>query len=228
MDAIALEGYGAFISGLIVFCGSVWLLLAVVLGSRLAYFITASVTLGFILIMSLVWSFTQLGPLGELPSWNGTAAGTTAAEVEFSAASSYPDGEWRVPDPEVEEDVAQSTEAEGAATEYLATLIDDGEITAYDAPADASVSSGSTRLIEQNGDVYAATLFQPLDPNNDEAEALQVGDPDTVLVVTSFDPGNPYSLARQIMVGTLLLFVLHLFGLSRSERKAREITESVA
>ena len=228
MDTIALEGYGVFISGLIVFCGSIWLLQAVVLGPRLAYFITASVTLGFVLIMSVVWSFTQLGPTGQLPSWDPLAIGTDATEIDFSAASSYPEGEWHAPDPENDEEITHATEAEGAATESLTAAIDDGDITTFEKGPDPVATEESTRLLEQNDKTYGATLFQPGVEGDGEVEPAQPGDPDTVLVVVEFDPGNPYGLPRKIAAGTLLLFGLHLFGLSRAERKAKEVTEKFA
>lgn len=228
MDSIALEGYGVFISGLIVFCGSIWLLLAVVLGSRLAYFITASVTLGFVLIMSVVWSFTQLGPIGQLPSWDPLAIGTDAAEIDFSAASSYPEGEWHAPDPENVEEVTHATEAEGGATESLIAAIEAGDITTFKDGEDPVATPDSTRLLELNDKTYGATLFQPGVEGGGEVEPAQPGDPNTVLVVVEFDPGNTQGLPRKIAGGVLLLFGLHLFGLSRAERKAKKVTEKFA
>ncbi len=63
MDAIFVEGVAAVLAGIIVFCGSVFFLLSLVVGARLAYFITASVTLAFLSIMGVVWSVNPLGPL---------------------------------------------------------------------------------------------------------------------------------------------------------------------
>ena len=70
LDTTFLTGSAAFLSAIIVFCGSVFLLLAFVLGARLAYWVTASVTLSFVFIMGAVWSYgTPLGPVGQLPKW---------------------------------------------------------------------------------------------------------------------------------------------------------------
>ena len=145
MDAITLEGYGVFISALIVFCGSIWLLLSVVLGSRLAYFITASVTLAFVLIMGAVWSFTQLGPVGVAPSWTALGVGEDPTEIDFSGASSYPDGDWRPPGAENEEDVTHASESEGAASEALTAAIDDDEITTFAPEGDERKPSTPSR-----------------------------------------------------------------------------------
>ena len=227
MDAITLEGYGVFISALIVFCGSIWLLLSVVLGSRLAYFITASVTLAFVLIMGAVWSFTQLGPVGVAPSWTALGVGEDPTEIDFSGASSYPDGDWRPPGAENEEDVTHASESEGAASEALTAAIDDDEITTFapegdEEEVDPIATPDSTRLLEQNDKLYGATLFQAGVAEDAAApEPAQVGDPGTVLVVTEFDPGDPYGLPRKITLGVLVLFILHLVGLSRAESKAK-------
>ena len=39
--------------------------------------------------------------------------------------------------------------------------------------------------------------------------------------MTEFDPGDPYGLPRKITLGVLVLFILHLVGLSRAESKAK-------
>ncbi len=226
MDAITLEGYGVFISSLIVFCGSIWLLLAVVLGSRLAYFITASVTLAFVLIMGAVWSFTQLGPVGVAPSWSALGVGDPS-EIDFSGAGSYPDGDWRPPDSDDEEDVSHAAESEGAASEALTTAIEEDEITTFEPEGEEEAvepiaTSDSTLLLEVNDKLYGATLFQAgVGEDAAAPEPAQVGDPGTVLVVTEFDPGDPYGLPRKITLGVLILFILHLVGLSRAESKAK-------
>ncbi len=54
MDLTFVEGIAAAVSGIIIFCGSVWLLLTMIMGARLAYFVSASLFLGFILIKGVV------------------------------------------------------------------------------------------------------------------------------------------------------------------------------
>lgn len=228
MDSVFLTGIAVFVASVIVFCGSVWLLLAVVLGSRLAYFITASVTLAFTLLMGIVWSFTPLGPLGQLPSFEPEAIGTSPDEVEFAQASSYPEGEWIAPDPEDEEQLQKGTELEGAAGDYLEAAIQEGDVKNFESATDATVVSESSRLITVGGTEYGAVLMQPTPDEGDEAGEAKVGDPDTVLIVMKYDPGNPLGMARTITLGTLALLVVHLFGLSRAERHAKRLQEQYA
>ena len=72
MDLTFVEGVAAVVSGVIVFCGSVWLLLSMVMGPRLAYFISASLTLGFLLIMGVV-AWVVLASLAAVKASQGQA-----------------------------------------------------------------------------------------------------------------------------------------------------------
>jgi hypothetical protein len=233
VDSTFLTGAGVVISAVIVFCGSVWMVLTIVLGARLAYFVTASITLAFVVIMGLTWSFGSLpplGPVGDLPEFKAAGIGE-GGQVEFAAASSYPGDPWRVPDEEDDDDTAKASEAESTAPDLLEAAITKGQIDTYDSGDDAIVAPESVRLFTQDEDEYAAVLFQPAPEEGAEAPEPVEPDtstPDTVLVVMKYDPGNPFGLARLITVGTFLLFLLHLFGLSRAEEKARKLREQTA
>lgn len=243
MDSLFVEGLAATISAIIVFCGSVWLLLALVLGPRLSYFITASVTLGFLLLMGGVWSVGEpLGPVGELPSYAAVGVADTIDAIQFGPAAEYPEGAW-VEAGEDEALVKLKTGAEGAASDELEAAIEAGEVTAFTAATQATIDSDSTRLLEQGGTFYAAVRFEPIpvveeegDAPSDQDIAPEKGDtpaeddaaaqegPDEnaeAFVVLEQDPGNPSGEARMITVGFFALFVLHLLGLSWSEKRAR-------
>ena len=233
MDEIFVTGVGVTIAAVLVFCGSVWLLLTVVLGARLAYFVTASVTLAFILMMGVVWSFTNaaspLGPVGQLPSFSPEALGE-GGDVDFGAAGSFPDEPWRVPDEDDDAETTQKSEAETAATEAVGEAISAGDITSIEAPDDATAVSDGTRLLEQDGVIYAGVIVQSSETGSGDEQEPEI-DPESegnVLVVLQYDPGNPLGTARTITLGVLIVLGAHLFGLSRSERKAREPVETTA
>jgi hypothetical protein len=226
LDQTFWTGAAAVASALIVFCGGVWLVLGIVLGNKLAYFVTASITLAFVLIMAVVWSFAQpatpLGPVGQLPEFLTEAVGEPG-EVDFSAADSYPDEPWRAPDQEDDAETARAAEAETAALDAIEQAIQDQEITTFETVEDAAVVADSTRFLEQDGTEYSATLVGPLD------EEVDINDPEgAVLVISQYDPGNPLGLARTIGLGTFVALVAHLVLLSRSERKARQLAEQTA
>lgn len=212
MDLLFLEGIGATIAAIIVFCGSVYLLLAMVVGGRLAYFITASVTLAFMLIMGVVWSVNPLGPVGKLPEWDPTAIGPQGAQLDFGPAADYPDGGgWFAADPEDAAQAAQASELESGAADYLESAIADGEVDTFETATDAAVNTDLTRLLEQGEATFGAVTFEP----------IQGAQGTPTVAVMEYDPGNPLGPPRMITAGTFVLFVLHLFGLSRAERRAR-------
>ncbi len=72
---IFIEGVATVVAGVIVFCGSVFLILYLIVGARLAYFLTASITLAFLSLMAVVWWVNPLGPLEhQAPITLGTLA----------------------------------------------------------------------------------------------------------------------------------------------------------
>jgi hypothetical protein len=251
MDTIVIEGVAAVVSGIIVFCGSVWLLLTMVLGARLAYFVTASVTLAFVVMMGVVWSINPLGPVGDLAGWVETGVSEDVAELEGPNASSYPDAPWQEFDEEDEDEQALASELESAATDALAAAIESGDVEAFDEASQAVASEGSARVLEADGVRYGAVTLEPApeeEPAEEEAEEdspiqeLEVPpvpsptptpegelpDEDArVYALFELDPGNPLGQARQITLGGFVLLVLHLFGLSVSERRSKALSDEV-
>jgi hypothetical protein len=227
---IFVTGMGAVIASVIVFCGSVWLVLSMVTGGKLAYFITATITLGFVLIMGIVWSLpavNPLGPVGTLPTFDPVSLGE-GGEVNFSAASSYPDDPWQVPNEDDEGEQAKGSELESAALDYVETAIAEGQLDTFESIDDAAVVLDSARLLSQEGEEYGAVLVGPVQTEGGEPPEVDPTAPDTVLVVMQYDPGTPLVPARMITLGTLVLFVLHLVGLSLVEKKARRMAEQPA
>ena len=230
MDSTFLTGSAAFICAIIVFCGSVFLLLAFVLGARLAYWVTASVTLSFVFIMGAVWSYgTPLGPVGQLPEWNPVDLGTDAAQLDFGPAAEYPDGDWYAADPEDSTQATQQSELESASADYLeAEIAEGGEAKeSFDRFDEAIMEEDSARLFEQDGEFFGAATYVQIevDPEDEEAE-LPAGSGDPIITVMSYDPGNPSRPARMITAGTLLLLVGHLVGLSLAEKRAKRDREA--
>jgi hypothetical protein len=223
---IFVTGMGAVIASLIVFCGSVWLVLSMVTGGRLAYFIVATVTLGFVLIMGIVWSLpavNPLGPVGELASFG--PVDLAEGPVDFAGADAYPDDPWREPDTEDEADLAKASELESAALDEVERAIDEGAIDTFEAIDQAAVVTDSARLLERDGEEFGAVL---VGPTGDESPQVDPTAPETVMLVMKYDAGNPLGPARLITLGILVLFVLHLVGLSMVERRAKRMAESPA
>ena len=214
-DATFVEGVAVVIASVLVFCGSVWLLLTMVLGGRLAYFITATVTLGFVLILGLVWSFTSaaspLGPLGKLPEWDPLAIGEEGAQLEAPQIDSYPESPWTPFDVEDEVEAARASDLESSAGSYVEDAVAAGDLPEA-AESSTTADSDATRLLEEGGTEYGAVTLAP--PEGEEGP--------TLVAVLTYDTGDPLGPARLTTAGTFILFVAHLGGLAWSERRAAE------
>jgi hypothetical protein len=231
MDAVFIEGVGATVAATIVFCGSVFLLLAMIMGARLAYFVTASVTLAFLFIMGLIWSFTNpsapLGPVGVMPEWEPISVVEEGETLEGPSGPEYQGkdtegGGWQVVDEEDDAQVTQAAELGSAALDAATAAAEDGKFPT--SVENTSADSDSVRLLEQDGDLYGAVTLEPPEPTEEDTGEP----PPTVWALLQFDPGNPLGLARLILLGTTVLLILHLVGLSMSERKARRAREATA
>ena len=220
MDIPFISGMAAFVSSILIFCGSAFLLLMLVMGARLAYLVTASITLAFTLIMGVVWSINPLGPVGQLPEWDPIGAGTNPTDIEFGQATAYPDDPWQVADENDPAQVTRVAELESSAADYVAEASAGEGIEGLPAiieSANVVGDEGATVLLEQDGTEYGATRLEVLGADSDQSFE--------VLVVMEYDPGNPLGQARMITLGTFVLLVVHLFLLSRSEKRARRRDE---
>ena len=217
MDLTFVTGMAAAVSAVLIFNGSMWLLLSMVMGARLAYFVTASVTLAFMLIMGVVWSINPLGPIGESPEWL-----PLSIDKEATAPDGYPDGSWKVINKDDPVEATRASELEGAAADYLEQQIAEEKVDEFEAAGDANTKEDSARVREEGGEELGAVVLEP-DPL--ELEAGRIEDRGNLVVVMRYDPGDLLGPPRKITVGILLLFGLHLFGLSRAERSAKKVLE---
>jgi hypothetical protein len=209
LDTTFWLGIGAVVAALVVFPGSIWLVLSMTVGRRLAYFIVVSIMLGALLILAVVWSFTPLGPVGELPTWEAVGAAQKPAQIDFGPAAQYPRGSWFEPSKTDPAQQAQAAELQTAAQDLLTQAIGSGKITTFASASDAVPDVTSIRFLDQNGTTYGAIRFTPVKGQGGSAVA-----------VLRYDPGNPLRPGRLIAAGVFLLFVLHIAGLSFTERRA--------
>lgn len=81
--------------------GMVYLLLTMILGPKLAYWVEGAITFGVIAIMSFIWFVSALGPTGTDTQWVPIAIGPTVATASapvgtFNVAD-YPNDGWQKP-----------------------------------------------------------------------------------------------------------------------------------
>ncbi len=207
-------GLGAVLAAVVVFPGSIWLVLSMYVGKRIAYFVVACVCLGVLLILGFAWSFASqgapLGPVGTLPSWKAVGVGAQASDISFAPARSYPNPPWHKPaaNDQEQQDIAGSLST--PATDLLTQAIGSGRIKTFASASDAAAEASSVRLLQQNGTTYGAISFRPVKPSG-SGQAV---------VVMRYDPGNPLGTARMILIATAILLVAHLAVLYTLERRA--------
>ena len=244
--------------GLLVFIGTVYMLMRSNLGTRRGYLVMSTSLWGFTFLLAIFWAFGAPGtppntgpqtlPGQELdeyqPIWVPFAQDSTVVtEADtYAAAADYPAG-WSETVPEAEAENADigladiSSFFSGLSDPYFALLTGSevGEIVGY-------TTAG-------NGRPMIAAEFIPTCEFNADGElpaycdGLEVGDAvpagsvddngnpvweEPVLLFAFFDGGNPYFPSYVMMIGTFVLFALHMVLLARDERRERQEHEEVA
>lgn len=101
MDPVLVRGVLAFVIASAVFFGSIWLLLAMILGARLGYWVMGSTLFGILILLAIIWFGTGLGPKGPDTTWHSAAVGLDLSSVEQAGeaydVSDYPGGSWQEP-----------------------------------------------------------------------------------------------------------------------------------
>jgi hypothetical protein len=81
--------------------GMVYLLMSMVLGPKLAYWVEACVTFGVLIIMSFIWFISALGPTGADTQWQAIALGPNLTEARVTGTvynvADYPGDGWQMP-----------------------------------------------------------------------------------------------------------------------------------
>jgi len=213
------KGIGVVLAGFVLFVGSVYILLAAVFGRWMAYLVIVIAFTGWMILLSSMWVFgfwaggpdtkTNLGPRGSEPAWQVLAAGAAAEDVRFAEFNSYPGGSWTPGDPTS----ADYQAAQGAATTFLA--------------AQANASLGRDQLdvnaIQSTQFTVDSTKFTTAADGTPIAviEAhFTAGGPKTVLSMYH-DSGSVPRYSWMFLIGSVLLFVIHLPLLDRAERSRK-------
>ena len=82
-----MRGFLAVAVGIIVLCGSVYMLLATNLGSRLGFLIAFAGLTGWMAIMGLQWWVYGIGLVGDVPAWHPSEIVIAESPDDTSAAS---------------------------------------------------------------------------------------------------------------------------------------------
>jgi hypothetical protein len=202
---------------MVLFPGSVWLLLSAVFGVRMAYLVSATGFFAFMVILTALWAFGApgtppfLGPKGELPAWKPLAAGTTLTS-NIEAVERYPEGPWRAPG----EDRALAAEVEPASLAFQELLAEEAAAELRRAGLQGEVTPETFEIT----DLRFATVD---DTKLAAATAFATSGGPEVVVVGWKDPGNESMPSYLFLVGSVIGFAAHLPFLDRAERRRKEI-----
>src|SRR5256714_15430211 len=81
--------------------GMVYLLMSMVLGPKLAYWVEGCVAFGVLSIMSIIWFISALGPTGADTAWQAIALGPNLTQAKAFGTTynvaDYPGDGWQMP-----------------------------------------------------------------------------------------------------------------------------------
>lgn len=225
-----MEGAIAVILGFLLLPGSVIVLLAANFGARKGYLIGAVPFFGFLFMLALIWTFgvpgtpALTGPVGPLPEFVHFTADSPEAD-RFPEVQQFQGGEgngWQqAPESAGEEGTiaAELTTAEQTLVndfieQYNADLPDDAPSSQE---ADVTNLEVETFYTISDGTEVAATVIRPGDPI--EGSGLERLDFEPVAEFAYRDPGFPNVYNYGFIAASLILFVVHLLALARTERR---------
>jgi hypothetical protein len=218
---ILARGAGVVLMGFTLFVGSVYLLLTAVLGRWMGYLVLMVSFSGWLIMLSSLWAFgfysqgpdtpVNLGPRGAEPAWIPLLASTNSTSDRYEQFAAYPNAPWEQPDPG--QDSAQVQSVTGIVSDFLAEEANaELEIPDTDPTAVSGVDFAVDSISFANsGDTQIAVA---------RAHFLEGGPLWTVSLY--FDEGSVPKYSYMFLVGSLILFAIHLPLLDRAERKRKE------
>jgi hypothetical protein len=226
------KGIAITVAAVVLFIGSVYVLLTAVFGLRMAYLVLAVSFFGWMILWSAIWVFgppalgtlKYLGPRGTEAHWEVFAAGTGPIEVrDIPEITSYPGSPWRDPGAGASSAVEL---VKSAVQKYMVTQAG-GEPQAAVPPP---VQQGEQA--REQGFQVEATDFAVEDVKFATAKdgtflaAAHTFFEDGGTRVTAFvrhDSGNVGAYSWAFFLASIVGFVVHIPLLDRAEKKRKAI-----
>jgi hypothetical protein len=224
------EGIAVVACAFILFVGSVYVLLTAVLGLRMGYLVLAVSLFGWMLLLSVLWTFgapgtpNNLGPRGTEKHWQVFQAATTdRVKTKYPETLSYPDGRWQsingatAPSKDTVTSVMQAYLAQQAAAQLdkAGTQV----CTATSAPTAKCMTFDPTNFVVQDMKFVTSSNGTHLVA----AHAFYTLGGPVITVYAYRDQGNVPVYSYSFLGASLLGFLLHLPFLDKAERRRREI-----
>jgi hypothetical protein len=228
-----VKGILVVVTAFVLLPGSVYMLLATNFGALKGYLIAATAFFGFLILLSATWLFglpgtTPLtGPKGTQPTFKFFTLDDPAAS-KYDSVRSFQGGAgngWQ------EAPAAAAGEQGGGAQERLkadldvarqtavSTLVEETNKDNKDSSKDLDAANLDAKAFYtiQDGTEVAAIVISPKDPPAGSGLERPSFAPKTTFAYR--DPGAPFLPSILFLIGSLVLFVVHMLALGLVERR---------
>ena len=217
---ILVKGAGVTAMAFILFVGSVYLILTAVFGRWMAYLVVMVTLAGWLIVLSALWAFgfysqgpdtpVNLGPRGAEPAWVPLLASTGETSDRYETFGSFPDAPWKEP---AKSDTADVQSVTGIVTEFLA---EEANAELEIDPLDPKALTGVDFAVDQLGFATAEGTRLAVA----QGHLLDGGPLWTVSLY--YDKGSVPKYSRMFLVGSIILFGIHLPLLDIAEKKRKD------
>jgi hypothetical protein len=217
------KGVGVTVTAIVLFIGSVYLLLTAVFGRWMGYLVSMVALSGWLMMLSSLWLFgfwsqgpttpTNQGPRGAQPTWVVLEASTTQTSDQYKQFATYPGPQWTNANPNNVDEVADETQAKSAVQTFLAAQMNQ----------------------QSNTDPNAATAVTPTQITVDSIQFSKDGGTPVAVATAHYNGGGPLwtvslyndpgSIPRYSLMflgGSIILFFIHVPLLDRAEKRRKE------
>lgn len=228
------KGTAVTVAGVVLFIGSVYVLLAAFFGLRMGYLVLAVGLFGWMILLSALWVFgapgtpKNLGPRGTEPHWEvfAAAAGPPPA-AEYAQVVSYPGPPWREPTDRTRPSV--DTVATAVQNYLAARAVEElglpAEEEGQEGPPEAGQTGGERFHVEPAMFVVEDVRFATADDGTFLASAesfFTFGGP-RVTVFLRHDSGNVQVYSWAFLIGSVLGLAVHVPFLDRAEKRRKAV-----
>ncbi len=216
-----VKGVLAVGMGLTLFIGSVYVMLSAVFGRWMGYLVLAVSFFGWMIVMSTLWATGFLisggpttvknqGPRGSEPSWVVLSAGPRTASDQYHVFATYPYSPWKTLGP------GEAGSVQSASSAAQGFLADQANAQLHIDPLAPNAIQGTQFVISDirfapQGSVSLAV-----------ARASFTGGGPEIIVSLRHDSGSIGRYSAMFLVGSIVLFGLHVPLLDRAEKKRKE------
>jgi hypothetical protein len=209
------KGIIVIVCAFILFIGSVYVLLAALLGRKMGYFVLATAFFGWMIVLTSLWTLgapgtlRDLGPRGTEAHWQVFAAAPGQITSKYPEIAKYPSSPWQTPKP-TNPSISDLT---SAIQNYLAAQSQ----SQLHLPATTSEVQGGNFIVQNVA--FATSGHTSLAA----AQAFFSSGGPAITVFAYHDSGNVPVFSYTFLAASILGFLLHVPFLDRLEKSRKEV-----